>query len=127
MWAQMEFSDKYPFTKSNIKTIKDIRTILNLRVINNETLFNYELYTVLVSAEIMGVTKKEVYKINNSLKIHSKGELKIRQEDVIKILDIEPSCRVKVIYNDVLIKVVNNVLPNNYKKIKDYILKNWSD
>ena len=127
MWAQMEFSDKYPFTKSNIKTIKDIRTILNQRVINNETLFNYELYTVLVSAEIMGVTKKEVYKINNSLKIYSKSELKIRQEDVIKILDIEPSCRVKVIYNDVLIKVVNNVLPNNYKKIKDYILKNWSD
>ena len=127
MWAQMEFSDKYPFTKSNLKTISDIRTILNQRVINNETLFNYELYTVLVSAEIMGVTKKEVYNINNCLKVHRKSELKIRQEDVIKILDIEPSCRVKVIYNDVLIKVINNVLPNNYKIIKDYILKNWSD
>ncbi|UKI28718.1 MAG: hypothetical protein L6V78_07595 [Clostridium sp.] len=72
----------------------------------------------------MGVTKKEVYKINNSLKIHSKKmNLKIRQEDVIKILNIEPSCRVKVIYNDVLLKVINNILPNNYKKIRDYILK----
>ena len=127
MWAQIDFSDKYPFTKANLKTIGDIRGIINQRVINNETLFNYELYTVLVSAEIMGVTKKEVYKINNSLKIHSKNELKIRQEDVIKILNIEPSCRVKVIYNDVLLKVINNILPNNYKKIRDYILKNWSD
>ena len=127
MWAQIDFSDKYPFTKANLKTIADIRGIINQRVINNETLFNYELYTVLVSAEIMGVTKKEVYKINNSLKIHSKNELKIRQEDVIKILNIEPSCRVKVIYNDVLLKVINNILPNNYKKIRDYILKNWSD
>ena len=127
MWAQIDFSDKYPFTKANLKTIGDIRRIINQRVINNETLFNYELYTVLVSAEIMGVTKKEVYKINNSLKIHSKNELKIRQEDVIKILNIEPSCRVKVIYNDVLLKVINNILPNNYKKIRDYILKNWSD
>ena len=119
MWAQIDFSDKYPFTKANLKTIADIRGIINQRVINNETLFNYELYT--------GVTKKEVYKINNSLKIHSKNELKIRQEDVIKILNIEPSCRVKVIYNDVLLKVINNILPNNYKKIRDYILKNWSD
>ena len=127
MWAQIEFSDKYPFTKANLKVISDIRTIISQKVINNETLFNYELYTVLVSAEIIGVTKKEVYKINNSLKIHSRNDLKIRQEDIIKILNIEPSSRVKVIYNDVLLKVINNILPNNYKKIKDYILKNWSD
>jgi len=126
MWAQIEFSDKYPFTKANLKVISDIRTIISQKVINNETLFNYELYTVLVSAEIIGVTKKEVYKINNSLKIHSRNDLKIRQEDIIKILNIEPSSRVKVIYNDVLLKVIN-ILPNNYKKIKDYILKNWSD
>ncbi len=127
MWAQIEFSDNYPFTKANLKVISDIRTIINQKVINNETLFNYELYTVLVSAEIIGVTKKEVYKINNSLKIHSRSDLKIRQDDIIKILNIEPSSRVKVIYNDILLKVVNNILPNNYKKIKDYILKNWSD
>lgn len=127
MWAQIDFSDKYPFTRANLKVISDIRTIINNKVINNEVLFNYELYTVLVSAEILGITKKEVYKINNSLKIHSRNDLKVRQEDIIKILNIEPSCRVKVIYNDVLLKVINNVLPNNYKKIKDYILMNWSD
>lgn len=127
MWAQIDFSDKYPFTKANLKVIGDIRTIINEKVINNETLFNYELYTVLVSAEIIGVTKKEVYKINNSLKIHSRSDLKIKQEDIIKILNIEPSSRVKVIYNDVLLKVINNILPNNYKRIKEYILKNWSD
>lgn len=127
MWAQIDFSNNYQFTKANLKVINDIRKIVNQKVINNETLFNYELYTVLVSAEILGITKKEVCKINNSLKIHSKNDLKIRQEDIIKILNIAPSNRVRVIYNDVLLKVINNVLPNNYRKLKEYIIKNWSD
>lgn len=127
MWAQIDFSSNYQFTKANLKVINDIRKIVDQKVINNETLFNYELYTVLVSAEILGITNKEVGKINNSLKIHSKNDLKIRQEDIIKILNIAPSNRVRVIYNDVLLKVINNVLPNNYRKLKEYIIKNWSD
>lgn len=125
MWAQIEFSPKYPFTRNSLKTINDIRSIIKSGEITNETLFKYDLYVSLVAGSILGIGKDEINKQYSELNIHSKKELAVSSKDIINILEIEPSIEVRQIYNLIIKEVVNNRLNNNYDDIKKYLLKNW--
>jgi tRNA nucleotidyltransferase (CCA-adding enzyme) len=125
IWSQISFSDRYPFTKSSLNTIKEIRKILDMGEVTNETLYKEGLYISVVAGQILGITKEEINKRFNDLVIHSKEELAINSKDIIEILNINPSNKIKFIYDDVLSKVLNNIIGNNYDEIKKYLLMNW--
>jgi hypothetical protein len=125
IWAQINFSEKYPFTKNNLSIIKSIRKILEVGKITNYTLFKEGLYISLVAGEILGYDKKQISQMYHNLKVKSSKDLVIKPKNIIDILNIKPSFRIKMIYEDILNKVIDNKLDNDYEKIKMYILNNW--
>ena len=63
MYAQLEFSDKYPLTKSERNIINDIRSILDIKEINNNTLYKYGLYINIIAGEILNVDYIKINKL----------------------------------------------------------------
>lgn len=125
IWAQLEFSNKYVFTKQSLNIIKDIKKIVKDSKVDNITLLNYGLYVSLVAGEILGFSKEDINKMYKQMPIHKKSDLKITNSEIMYLLNIKGSPKLKDIYNDILINVLNGKLKNNKKIIKKYIIKNW--
>ncbi len=125
IWAQINFSEKYPFTKNNLNIIKRIRNIINIGEINNYTLFKEGLYISTVAGEILGYDKRALNEEYQNLVIKSTKDLKINNKDIIDILNINPTFKIKIIYDDILKKVLNRKIDNDYNIIKKYIITNW--
>lgn len=125
IWSQIDFSSKYPFTKSSLDIIKRIRKITDEGEINNYNLFMNELYITNVAGEILGYSHEEISQKYHDLIIKDKSELAITPKDILSIFKLNQSNKVKLIYWDVLIKVLDLKLNNNYDDIKKYILDNW--
>lgn len=125
IWAQIDFSDKYQFTKSSLNTISLIRKIVLSGSVTNYNLLCDGLYVCMVAGQILGLSKEDINRRFNELKLKKVNDLCIKQIDIINILMCEPSSRIKLIYNDVLKKVLDCELDNNLEDIKNYILNNW--
>lgn len=122
MWAQFKINKDYRFTKQENLNIINIRQIIKDGNITNETLYNYGLYCSLVAADILSIDKKMVTKMYNKLHIKQEQDLDIKNEDIISLLNIEPSKKIKEIKNILVKEILNNKLKNNYNDLKDYIL-----
>lgn len=57
--------------------------------------------------------------------IYSQKDIQINGDDIQKILDIEPSARIKDIIHDLELNILNNIIKNTPKDLQDYIIKNW--
>lgn len=125
IWAQIDFNNNYPFTKVNINNIKKIRSIVLKKRIDSYVLFKNGLYLSTVAGYILGYDIKEINNNYKKLVIHNPKELAITNKDIINCLNIEPSPKIKIIYEDILRKVLDNNIPNDSLIIKDYILTNW--
>jgi len=125
IWAQMKYHEDYPFIRSSASTINAIRQILDKGTISNLVLFNCELYIATVAGEILGYDRKDLASRYAALPIKSSNELKINSQDIFSILEIEPSPKVKLIFQDVLEQVLNGELANDYEEIKKYLLSKW--
>jgi len=82
IWAQIEFSSNYPFTKQEKNIIEKIRTI---KEINNETLYKNGLYISLIASELLGIKKTEVNKKYKALPIKEKKDIKINYKKLINL------------------------------------------
>lgn len=125
LWAQIDFSKNYNFNKTMLDNIKSIRNIIKKGVIDSKILLKYDLYICLVAGEILGYPKEEINQMYQDLVIHKTSDLKISNKEIMNLLNIEGSPKVKEIYNDILEKVLNKKLKNNKRIIKKYIVKNW--
>lgn len=125
IWAQINFSNNYPFTRNNINTINKIRHIIINKKIDKITLFKNGLYISLVAGNILGYDTQEINNEYKNLIIHSTKELAITNQDIINILNIKPNAKIKLIYEDILYNVINGKISNEYLKIEKYILTNW--
>lgn len=126
IWAQIDFSSKYQFNKSTMDIIKKIKKIINNKKIDKYVLlFEEDLYTSLVAGEILGYTKEEINKIYYDMPIHKIKDLKINYQDISSLLNTNISSKIKQIYDEIVIKVLNKELKNNKRIIKKYIIKNW--
>lgn len=125
IWAQIDFDLKYPFTKQSLTMIKQIRIVVNNVRVDNLSLLKYGLYVCLVAGEILGFSKEEINKMDKQMPIHKLSDLKITNDDIMSLLDMDGSPKLRKIYDDVLLNVLNGKLKNNKKIIKKYIIKNW--
>ena len=57
--------------------------------------------------------------------VHKLGDLKMTGDDIMGLLDMDGSPKLRKIYDDVLLNILNGKLKNNKKIIKKYIVKNW--
>lgn len=125
IWAQIEFSKNYPFTNVEKESIDIIKKIINYGIIDNIVLYEYGLYNSIIAGEILGYNRSYISDIYKNLPIYSLKDIAINGDDIIKILQIDPSSKVKDITIDIETNILNNTLENNYEALKKYILDNW--
>ncbi|MDD2504722.1 MAG: nucleotidyltransferase [Bacilli bacterium] len=125
VWAQIDFDEKYPFTKSSLDVIKKIRKIISTGKINKITLFKNDLYVLIVAGEILGYSRKEITRMYSNLPIKNIEDIKIKSTEILKLLNIKPSKKLGLIYEDLVIKILNLELKNNNTFLKKYILNKW--
>lgn len=125
MWAQFDVVDIYPFTHLERENIISINQILKDRVISKNELYKYGLYSCSIAAQILGVSKNAVFKMNKALCIHSIKDIEITTEEICELLKKEPGKWLKEVYNNIETKIIELKLENDNKKIKQYIIKNY--
>ena len=123
MWAQLNFSNNYAFTKQELANIINIRQIINEGTINNNVLYKYGLYISLVSGEILNIKSREIHFMYNKLPIKNDKDLDITNEEIISILNIRPSKEIKIIRNELVDLVLNKKIKNKNKDLRNYVLK----
>ena len=125
IWAQLDFSPEYPFTKSELSTINDIKSIVSYGIIDNIILYKYGLYVSQLAGDILNISDSFISEIYKELPIYSSKDIDISGDEIIELLHIEPSGIIKDIYRDLETVILNNKLNNNKEEIKKYILDNW--
>ena len=125
MWAQISYSDEYPFSRLERETISKIREMLIYKKIDNYSLYKYGILISLTVGEILGIDKKKVLKDYEELSIHSEEDIVFNNLDIANILGLEPSYKTKEILSDIEYKILSNKLKNDKYDLKEYIIKNY--
>ena len=125
VWAQLDVIGKYPFTKIEKESIINILKIVENKTIGKYEIYKYGLYNTSIAAEILGINKNIIVRLDRILPIHSKNEINITSEEIIKLLNKEPGTWLSRLYEDLEVKIVNLKLKNDKDKLKEYILKNY--
>ena len=125
IWAQMDFSDKYNFSKQSLYNINCIKKILQNKKIDNKILFEYGLYLSSVAGIILKYDREEISKMYQTLPIKTTNDLKLTVDEIITILNIKPSSLIKEIQNDLISLILCGKIENNKETLKDYIIRHW--
>lgn len=125
MWAQMEFSLKYQFTKQSLTIINQIKEIVSYGKIDSYVLLKYGLYVSLVAGEILGYSREDINKMDKQMPIHKISDVKINNNDIMNLLSIGGSPKLKTIYDDIVDEILKGKIKNNKRDIKKYIIKKW--
>ena len=125
MWAQIDYSNDYPFSKLERETIKNIRELLLYGKIDSFALYKYGNIIPLTVAEILGIDKKTVLDNYNNLPIYSKDDIKVNVIEICNLLNMEPSKFVGDIMSDLEYNILTNKLKNDKLELKEYILNRF--
>lgn len=126
MWAQIS-CPKVEFSKTEKDTIDKIHKVLITKKIDNYNLFTYGLYICTVAADIMNIDIKQINKNYKKLPIKSINEIDINGQEIMELLNLQPSKEISEIISKLKIKILNNELKNNKKEIKNYLLKEYNN
>ncbi len=126
MWSQLDYSDKYNFTKNEKEQIKIIKEIVKLAKVNNNTLYKYGLYINNIAGKIMGENSNKIYKMYQKLPIKNISDIDISAKEIMELLNIKPCVIIKKIYEDLQEQIINNDLKNEKRVLINYIMgKKW--
>ena len=125
MWAQISYSDEYPFSRLERETISKTREMLIYKKIDNFSLYKYGILISLTVGEVLGIDKKNILKKYEELSIHSESDIVLNNLDIANILNTEPSYKTREILTDVEYKILSNKLNNDKNDIKEYIIKKY--
>ena len=120
MWSQINTNDM-PFTNNEKKSIIKIAEVLRIGKINNETLYKYGLYINTIAGLILNIKLNDINKMFKKLPIKERKDINITSEEIINILDLKDGREISNIYDDLIIKILNNELKNDNKEIKKYL------
>lgn len=122
IWAQLEFSPKYEFSKKEKKEIEILKTLLQKDILEPFVLYQYGPYYCGIIAEIKGIPKSEVIDIYQKLPIHHRDEIALSSKELALFVKKE---NVGEIYVDIEKKILLGELENLKIFIKRYILENY--
>ncbi len=119
VWAQLGVLDVWPFTRLEKVRIKKIKEILDLKIITPVIIYKYGLKDVMVSSEILGISKEEIKEMNEIV-IKVTNNLDISDEEIAKTLNIK---NVKNIKDKIIESILSDVIINKKESIIDYLNK----
>lgn len=126
IWAQLDVVDIYPFTKAEVYLIKSIRKLDEKDLFDSHILYNNELITLKIAAEIRKIDPSLVSEKYNQLKIHSRKDILISFDEICNLLNSSDKVKINDVIVDIEHLILSNKLENNKQSLTDYILKKYS-
>ena len=124
IWAQLKASSKYPFNRIEKNMIDNILKMVENKTIGKYDIYKYGLYISSIAAEILGINKQVIVKLERNLPIHSKKDINITAKEILNIINKEPGIWITKLYEDLENKIISGRLKNENSKIIDYIIRN---
>jgi len=125
IWALLDTSDKYPFSKSEKELIHKIREAMDEDNLSNEVLYRYGLYVNSIAGVLKGLDKRKITTKYEKLPITNKKDINITSQEIMEILNKNSGKYIKEIYNDLVNLILNDKIENDNQKIKEYILQKY--
>lgn len=125
MWSTITINDNYPFTKKEKDLINNINKLLKEDLNDIFVLYKTGLYEINVVCDLRKLSKKKYSNKYEKLVIKAKNEIDITTEDICNLLNKEPGCFLKEIYNDLEKNILLKNIKNNKEEIEKYILNNY--
>jgi len=125
IWAQIMYSSNYQFKNNDLSKIEDIKKVVSYGIIDNIVLYECGLYVCMIAGEILGISMSYISDIYKNMPIYSVKDIVINGNDIMEILNLEPSEKIKDIIFDLEINILNNNLANEEEELKAYLIKNW--
>jgi len=125
IWSELNVLEKYPFTKLEKDVIKSINEIVEKKKVGIDELYKYGLYNCVIAAEILGISKKTIVNLDRKMSIHSRNEIDISLDEIIRILNKKPGKWINELYLDLENKILHLKLKNDRENIKQYIINNY--
>ena len=122
MYAQLDISEKYPFTKEERRNIELLKIIINNKKISKYTIYKYGLYLTNVAASILGIKHQKIIKMYEEMPIKKDSYLKISTKEIMTILNIE---EIKDYKNKLIKDILDNKVTNEKEKIEEYLRYNY--
>ena len=127
IWTQLNVDNIYPFSKNEKEQMKKIRELLQKDIYDNYNIYKYGLYISTVAYQI---SKENISSLNETYKnlpIHNIKEIDLKPGEIPIIIGKEPGNYIKDIMEEIEKNIINKKLKNNYKDIKEYIIKKYSN
>lgn len=125
MWSTITINDNYPFTKKEKDLINNINKLLKEDLNDIFVLYKTGLYEINVVCDLRKLSKKKYSNKYEKLVIKDKSEINITTEEICSLLNKEPGCFLKEIYNDLEKNILLKNIKNNKEEIEKYILNNY--
>ena len=125
IWASIDVKGNYPFTKNEKDLITKIRKVKEMDNLDNYVLFKYGLYVNTIAGNLNGTDRKLIANKYNELPIKTRTDVNITSNQIIGILDIEPSKRLKEIYDDLIKNILYGKVLNTYEEIERYLIDKY--
>ena len=127
IWAIIDIEENtYRFTNNEKELIKNVKKALNFNNVDAYNLYKYGLYVNSIAGSIKGISKEDITRSYDNLVIHSRKELNVTANDIIKQLNIATGPYLKEIYDTLEKEVLYKRLTNNKKELLDYCFQNFS-
>lgn len=124
VWASLNFSSKYPFSKNERKLIDKLRCLVKEDLSNKFILYNSDAYLLSLAADMKNIDKNKVLNLYESLPIHNRKDIKVSSEKIIKLLNKDKGGPfIEKVYSDLENAIINGTLINKEKDINKYILE----
>ena len=117
IWTMLDVDNIYPFTRNELKLMKDIRESIKNNPLAFTTLYYYDLYPCTVAGEILSITKKEIMDNYKSMPIHKRSDIVIDSYDLIDYLKIEDGPIISKLWKELEIKLLNLEVNNNKEEL----------
>ncbi len=122
IWASIGVNGNYPFTKNEKDLIEKIRLVKDMNNLDNVVLYKYGLYVNIVAGSLNGTDRKDIANCYEKLPIKTKDDVNISTNQIIGLLEMEPSKKLKDIYEDLINNILYGKLDNNYEDISKYLI-----
>ena len=117
IWTMLDVDNIYPFTRNELKLMKDIRKSIKNNPLAFTTLYYYDLYPCTVAGEILSIPKKEIMDNYKSMSIHKRSDIVIDSYDLINYLKIEDGPIISKLWKELEIKLLNLEVNNNKEEL----------
>ena len=124
MYSQINFIREYPFTIKEKESIDKINKLVNSGRIDKYSIIEYGLYICSVAGDILGYKKRDIIKMDKELSIKDKKDINITGHEICNILGCKPSKVIGMVYDEVLVQIVEKNIKNEKNDISNYIYNN---